>query len=65
MISGSVVDPDPVRSKTFCRIRIRKKSFRIRAAGIRDEFEKNCFKIQNFSKNEQLKEIFKKFTTKL
>jgi hypothetical protein len=33
-----VVDPDPVGSETFRRIR-GKKSFRIRAARIRNEFE--------------------------
>ncbi len=36
MDSVSVVDPDPIGRETFSRIRIRKKSFRIR---IRREFE--------------------------
>ncbi len=39
IIFSSVVDPDPVRSETFIRIRIRKNHFRCGHLRIRNEFE--------------------------
>ncbi len=57
--SSSVVDPDPVGSETFCRIRIRIKSFRVRIRPIPNfSVKKSHFLNQMHKKSEYLAHIY-------